>query len=249
MHMVQSIDRAFEILRALAAAPARISELAGMVKLPKSTVARMLFSLEQVGAVERLPGSAEYRLGEGLAALAPQTDFTASLVLGVKPYLHELAGRLGEAAGFSVPEGYAMHYIVQVDSPRPIQVRDYSGSFAAMHLASAGLCVMSHWPEAELSRYLSRPLERNTPQSVVDPAAIRRRLVQIRDAGFAWVHEEFAEGLSSVAAPVYDADRVVVGAITVHGPSYRFPRSSEKESIGTLVRAAAGRFSARRRVA
>lgn len=246
MYVIQSIERAFEILRALAAGPARISDLAEAVDLPKSTVARMLHTLEQVGAVARVDGSTAFRIGDALGQLAAPRDLTASLVTSIKPHLAQLASTLGEAAGFSVPEGYAMHYLDQVDSPRPIQVRDYSGSLAPMHLASAGLCVMASWPEAELARYLSRPLERNTPQSVVDPEAIRRRLMGIREAGYAWVHEEFAEGLSSVAAPINGPLRVVVGAITVHGPTYRFPGDADPAWIGSLVLGTAARFSATR---
>src|SRR3712207_2883190 len=120
----------------------------------------MLFTLEQVGAVVRDPGGTEYRIGEAMAQLAPSTDFTSSLVVSIKPYLAQLSEAIGEAAGFSVPEGYAMHYLVQVDSQRPIQVRDYSGSYAPMHLAPAGLVVMATWPAPELERYLARSLER-----------------------------------------------------------------------------------------
>jgi len=244
--IIQSLERAFAILRALAVKPARISELAGIVSLPKSTVARMLATLELVGAVVRDDTNQTYRIGEGLAQLAAPMDFTTSLVVSIKPHLAQLASSIGEAAGFSVPEGYAMHYLVQVDSARPIQVRDYSGTSAPMHVSPAGLCLMAQWPEAELTRYLSRPLERNTPASVTDPAAIRQRLVRIRLDGYAWIHEEFAEGLSSVAAPVTNGQRRLVGALTVHGPTYRFPPPGEADRIGTSVRLAASRFSATR---
>jgi DNA-binding IclR family transcriptional regulator len=241
--IVQAIERAFDILRVLALGPARISELAAAVGLPKSTVARLLGTLQRVDAVQRDPSTGEYRIGPGLLQLAPERDVTASLVVAVKPHLHQLSEALGEAAGFSVPDGYAMHYLVQVDSPRPIQVRDYSGSSAAMHLVPAGLCVMAGWPEAELARYLARPLGANTPRSVTDAAGIRRRLATIRETGYAWADEEFAEGLSSVAAPVLDERRRVVGAITVHGPTYRFPPEGQRERVGLAVRAAANRFS------
>lgn len=246
MVIIQSLERAFAILRALAVKPARISELAGIVGLPKSTVARMLATLELVGAVVRDDATQAYRIGEGLAQLAAPMDFTTSLVVSIKPHLAQLSTSIGEAAGFSVPEGYAMHYLVQVDSPRPIQVRDYSGTSAPMHVSPAGLCVMAQWPEAELAHYLSRPLERNTPASITEPARIRQRLARVRTDGFAWIHEEFAEGLSSVAAPVHDGQRRLVGAITVHGPTYRFPTTGEAERIGTGVRHAASRFSATR---
>ena len=52
---------------------------------------------------------------------------------------------------------------------------------------------------------------------------IRKRLEEIRDTGHCWIHEEFAEGISSVAAPVFDQARRALGAIHVHGPTYRFP--------------------------
>ncbi|MFP5342377.1 MAG: IclR family transcriptional regulator [Candidatus Limnocylindria bacterium] len=246
MVIIQSLERAFAILRALAIRPARISDLATLVGLPKSTVARMLVTLELVGAVERDGDSQAYRIGEGLAQLAAPTDFTTALVVAIKPHLAHLSAAIGEAAGFSVPEGYAIHYLVQVDSPRPVQVRDYSGTSAPMHVSPAGLCVMAEWPEAELARYLVRPLERNTPASVTDPDRIRVRLERIRRDGYAWIHEEFAEGLSSVAAPVHDGHGRLVGTITVHGPTYRFPPPREAERIGNAVRSAAARFSAAR---
>ncbi len=246
MVIIQSLERAFAILRALAIRPARISELATIVRLPKSTVARMLATLELVGAVERDEASQSYRIGEGLAQLAAPMDFTTSLVVAIKPHLDQLAASVGEAAGFSVPEGYAVHYLVQVDSPRPVQVRDYTGTSAPMHVSPAGLILMANWPDEELGRYLSRPLERHTPASVTDPARIRQRLARVRTDGYAWIHEEFAEGLSSVAAPVFDGQRRLVGAITVHGPTYRFPQAGDAVRVGAAVRLAANRFSATR---
>ena len=76
-----------------------------------------------------------------------------------------------------------------------------------------------------------------------------RRLAQVREVGYAWVHEEFAEGLSSVAAPVYGSDRVVVGAITVHGTTYRLPGDADPAWVGERARSAAERFTASRRAA
>ena len=50
---VQSIDRAFQVLKALAIEPSGVTDLAQRVGLPKSTVSRMLSSLEEQGAVAR----------------------------------------------------------------------------------------------------------------------------------------------------------------------------------------------------
>jgi DNA-binding IclR family transcriptional regulator len=242
---VQSIDRAFQVLKALAVEPSGVTDLAQRVGLPKSTVARMLASLEEQGAVSRAEGGAMYSIGMGLAELAGAVDATAALATAVRPHLVWLADRLGEAAGFSVPTGYLIQYMVQVESPNPVQVRDYTGLTVPMHVGPSGLCVMAQWPEEEVERYLSRPLDAYTSKTIVDPARIRKRLESIRDAGHCWVHEEFAEGINSVAAPVLADGRGALGAIHVHGPAYRFPIEGSEGHIASVVMDAAERFSAR----
>jgi DNA-binding IclR family transcriptional regulator len=61
----------------------------------------------------------------------------------------------------------------------------------------------------------------------------------VRRDGFAWVRDEFADEISSVAAPVRDAAGAVAAAVHVHGPSYRFPARDAEAKLGRLVLAAA----------
>lgn len=243
MPTVQSVERAFAILRALSVAPAGVSELAEVVSLPKSTVARLLSTLEMTGAVDRVDESTAYQIGDGLVALAGARDASAGLAMAVRPHLVQLAESLEEAAGFCVPEGYTMHFLIQVESPQPVQVRDYSGLAVPMHIGPAGLCVMARWPLDEVQRYLSRPLEAYTARTVVDPPKILERLEAARELGYVAVDEEFAEGLSSVAAPVFDGQGHVIGAINVHGPTYRFPTRLGLEAVGARVKETAHRFT------
>ncbi len=245
MSSVQSIERAFAILRALAVGPSGVSEIATQVSLPKSTVSRMLTTLEGLGVVERLGDSPGYRIGAGIAELVGSANGLAALSVAVRPHLARLADQTGEAAGFSVPDGYSVHYLTQTEGSNPVQVRDYSGLVAPMHVAPSGLCMMAHWPAEEVQRYLSRPLAAFTAHTGVDPEVIVERLETIRRQGFLWMHEEYAEGISSVASPVFDQDRRVLGAIHVHGPTYRFPQRDQAKSIGRLVREAAEAFSQR----
>ena len=242
---VQSIDRAFQVLKALAVEPSGVTELASRVGLPKSTVARMLSSLEDQGAMTRGPDGTSYAIGIGLVELAGAIGATAALATAVRPHLVWLSDQLGEAAGFSIPTGYTIQYMVQVESPNPVQVRDYTGLMVPMHIGPSGLCVMAQWPAEEVDRYLSRPLEAYTPHTVVDAVEIRDRLKAIRHSGHCWIHEEFAEGINSVAAPVLADGKRVLGAIHVHGPAYRFPAEGRADFIASLVMDAAARFSSR----
>src|SRR4051794_38635269 len=67
---VQSIQRAFGVLRALGDGPLGVSEVAKASRIPKSTAARLLSALQAEGAVEQVPGERRYRLGPDLLAIA-----------------------------------------------------------------------------------------------------------------------------------------------------------------------------------
>lgn len=242
MATVQSIERAFSVLRALAVAPAGVSEVAKSVELPKSTVARLLATLESVGAVERTD-LGEYRVGTGLQELAGSVDSTVAMATAARPHLEHLASIVGEASGLTMPEGFTSVFVAQVESPNPVQVRDYTGLSLPMHVGPGSLVIMAEWPPEQLAKYLSRPLQAYTRFTVVEPELILKRLAAIREDGHCWIYEEFAEGINSVAAPVRDRHGHVIAAISTHGPSYRFPEIGEADRIADRVKLAARRFT------
>ena len=251
MSRVQAIERAFVVLGTLSGGPLGVTEVAARAGLPKSTVARLLASLVAAGAVEQVPGGTDYRVGGRMAALAAGGGRpTRSLVAVARPHLVALAGTVGEAAGLSIPDGSLVHYVDQVDSPHPVGVRDWTGTRLPMHAVSSGLVMLAHRTAAEVDTYMARPLERFTPATVVEPAAIRERLRRVLLEGYAWTAEEVAEGITSVAAALADEDGEVVAAIHVHGPSYRFPAGPEVGGgVAAEVVAAAARIAARIRQA
>lgn len=247
MSRVQSIERAFSVLGALPGGPLGVTEVAARVGLPKSTAARLLASLEREGAVEQVPGETRYRLGPLIATLASGRQETRGLVAIAHPALVELAAETGEAAGLSVPDGRTVHYIDQVDSPNPVQVRDWTGSRIPMHAVSSGQVFLAHFSPSALARFLATPLESFTPATLTDAAGLLERLRAVRRDGHAWVLEEFAEGIASVAAGIAGADGELVAAVHVHGPTYRFPGTQRASEVTSAVAAAAGRIGTRLR--
>jgi DNA-binding IclR family transcriptional regulator len=242
---VQSIERAFAVLAALADGPIGVTEVAERTDLAKSTAARMLTSLAREGAVEQVPGETRYRLGGRIVTLAAGIVPTRNLVSHGRPALVELASAVGEAAGLAVADGFVVHYVDQVDTSHQVQIRDWTGTRVAMHAVSSGQVVLAHLPAAALDRYIAAGLERFTAATIVEPAALRDRLRAVQLAGYAWVHDEFAEGLSSVAAPIADALGNVNAAVHVHGPSFRFPSPGAEGRVAEAVMAAAARISTR----
>src|SRR5256885_1261317 len=89
---VQSLDRALEILRLLGAEPEmRVTDLARRLEVHKSTVFRLLATLQEHGLVEQNPTTERYRLGYGLVRLAGSVVGELDLARASRPVLEELA--------------------------------------------------------------------------------------------------------------------------------------------------------------
>src|SRR5690606_1756379 len=235
MASVQSVARAFRILEALATGELGITDLAARADLPKSTVARLTRTLEEIGAVERVDDEGRYRIGPQIVSLAGVASPTANLVSIVRPHLRVLAELTGEDAGLAVPDGHRAHYIDQVSSDNDIQVRDWTGSRVSMHATPSGQVMLASWPEERLARFLERPLNAYTDATLTEPEDLRKRLARVTADGYVGAYEELTEGLNSVATALRDSRGRLVGAVHVHGPAYRFPAPGTTEEIGQLL--------------
>lgn len=244
MARVQSIERAFLLLDAIAASEMGVTELAVRLEMPKSTVARIVNTLLDLDVVERVYPDATYRIGRRVFGLGAGPNRVADLMFRSRPHLEMLAREIGEDAGLAVPDGNKIHYVVQEDAENNIAVRDWSGTLLPMHVVPSGLVILAHWPVDQVDSYIDGGLTGYTAYTLTDPLLLRERLERIRREGSSWVVEEFAEGLSSVASPIYDTQGRVEGAIHVHGPSYRFPGRSDPDAIAAAVASAASRITA-----
>lgn len=242
--VVQSIERAFLLLRFLALGPLGVTELADRAHLPKSTVARLLSALEAERAVEQEASSGLYRLGPGLIDIAGTVAPGRNLIAAARPYLLELGDVVGEIAGLSIPDRGEVYYLDQTESQSEVQVRDWTGERIPLHVVSSGLAILAYMPPAEREEYLAGPLEPYTARTMIEPDAIRTRLEQIRSIGYVWVYGEFVEDLHSVAAAVLRPDGEPLAALHVHGPAYRFPDPDRAHDFGMAVARAAESLAA-----
>lgn len=241
MSTVQSIERAFAVLRSLSAGPAGVTDIAERVGLPKSTVSRLLSTLEEVGAVEQIAAGGHYRIGWTLMELSAAARPGRSLVSLARPLLAELNRMTGAAAGLSIPDGVEMLYLDQVTPDSELQVRDWTGYRIPMHAVPSGQVVLAFDDELA-STILAAPMQSFTSHTLTTASALRSRLASIRDHGYAVAIEEYADGLNSIAAPVRNGAGKVVAALHVYGLPSGVPGDHDADHLGHLVRDVADRL-------
>lgn len=254
MAEVQSIKRAFDVLQAVAQGSEGVglSEIARLVALPKSTVSRLLSTLESLGAVERLNDGGykadSYRIGDGIVTLAAHVSYPKTLIAIARPYLQELSQISGETISIGIPDGDSCKTIDQIDSHGEWHLRSWVGKHLPLYCTSDGKLYLAEWNEAALAEYLKRPLERYTENTITDPQKLREELARIRTQGFSWNRCERDPDLGSVAAPIRNEAGQTIAAVCMFGPSFRFPSPSKEVEYEQLAIATANKISDRLQV-
>jgi DNA-binding IclR family transcriptional regulator len=241
----RTIDRAMAILHAFdASAPELgVTELSRRVNIDKSTVYRLLSALQQGGLIEQNPATAKYHLGLGLLRLSGLAQQSLDLPRVARPYLLELAEVSEETVNLSLMT--ADDKIMNIDgvtSPHRVRNVGWIGREMPAHAVSGGKVVLAFLEEEKVDEILARGLPRLTPHTVVDPAELRAELAQIRKVGYGLAQEELEEGLSAVAAPIWNHEGRVIAIFSVSGPSFRLPKA-RLEELGRVTKRMAGRVS------
>ena len=162
---MQSVDRAFAVLRQVASAPGGISDVARAVDLPVSTVARLLGTLESLGAVVRIGDSGTYGIGARHPRRSPtRSTRRRSLVTRARPVLTELVAQTGETCGLSVLEGDEVVYLDHVETANEVTLRDWTGARLPLHVVSSGLVLLAA-RAADVDRRVSRAAARRARPS------------------------------------------------------------------------------------
>jgi DNA-binding IclR family transcriptional regulator len=237
---VQSVGRALRLLLLLGehSQPLSVTEMARESNVHKSTVSRLLATLEQSEFVSQDSKSELFRLGPALFRLSDAVASEIALVPLARPALERLAEKTGETVNLAVLRGREVFHLDQVECQRFIAATDWAGRTAPVHATSTGKVLLAFAPESVREAALSGKLVRLTERTRVDPDVLRSDLAEVRRLGHAVVVGELEEGLTAISAPVFDATGACRAAVSVSGPSFRIKRARVRDVAAETVRAA-----------
>jgi DNA-binding IclR family transcriptional regulator len=217
-YIVPSLSRAIRVLELLADEPSglTLSELTGQTDIPKSSLFRILATLEHSGCVQLAESTKRYRMGLKLWELGSAYIEHSDLDSAATPHMEELAQACGESVFLGMLDGTDVVYVRRIESPRSITVVRKLGHRAPIYCTATGEAMLAFLPDAQANEIVENlRLEAHTPQTNTSRRELRRRLEVIRKDGVAVVDGEFNPRLLCVAAPVFGSAGVVQAAITV----------------------------------
>ncbi|WP_241971412.1 IclR family transcriptional regulator [Microcella alkaliphila] len=223
VRVIQAIDRAARILASLQGARhLGITELAGILELPPSTVHGIVKSLQAHGLVAKEPGSQRYMLGPALLKLSNVYLDTLDVRARAMRWTRELARRTGLSTRLGAELFDEVIIIHHNRRPDGSQQMLETGITIPAHASALGKVLLAYHPSAA-DDLLAKPLRSLTGDTVTDPATLRLQLAGVAERALAMEEDEAVLGESSVAVPVADRSGAVIAAVSVVMPSSEWP--------------------------
>ena len=216
--------KAMNLLVFLAEIPLTVAELSERSDISKSTVYRILYTLESGGYVVRDPGSRKYLLGPALIGLGRATRNSANLIRYVRPTLMELRKKYNETVNLGVLSHGKVIYLATLESDHQLRVTVPLTIDNNAHTTALGKAILSAMEEESALRIISTIYAAKANQkSRYTEEEFLEIIRSSRMEGFAIDNEDDVVGFRCVAAPILNSSGDPIAAISISAPTVRVP--------------------------
>jgi DNA-binding IclR family transcriptional regulator len=239
---VHVLAKALDILELLAGAeqPMTSREISHDIRLPTSTVHRLLNTLVSRGYVRKDERSHTYAIGLKLLKPKERTLHEANLSQLAQPVLRTLAAETGWTAHLAILIPDALTYLDQWINSGGISLRTRLGEIAPLYCTAVGKALLAWLPDDQLTGMISRfKFERRTATTITDAHALREELARVRRQGYAEDASESDSSLHCFGAPLRDGTGTVVAAISITTFADQLDDVKYRTYVQTITRRAA----------
>jgi len=231
---VQVIARAAEILRVMKNDNSGLSlgQIAERVKLPRSTVQRIINALLAERLVMTTSAEGGLRLGPEIQTLAAAGRINVAEL--VRPVLADLARETGETVDLAVFRDDQMAFVDQVEGTHRLRTVSAVGEIFPMTTTANGKAALAIMPDELAAAVAAREL-RKLGEKARPLSDLVAEIEEIREKGLAMDLNEHTDGISAAGIAFEDSTGVVY-AVSIPVPSYRF--GGRKEQLCDLLKTA-----------
>ncbi|WP_131735459.1 IclR family transcriptional regulator [Actinomadura roseirufa] len=231
--VLHTLDRGLQVLEAVAAVDgtATAKVLSRQLGIKIGTCYHLLRTLVATGYLVRLAGGG-YDVGPRAASLSRHLQRRAGPLPGLSVILTRLHNKTKETSyisGWYHGTPVLQHYLTGAQALR-VGTLDvgYSGN---MHARASCKAILAFLPTEQVATMFEGvPLDALTPRTITDFDSLTVELARVRHRGYALDLEEYASGVSCVAAPFFNGAGTPAGTFTVSVPVSRF---TERQALLT----------------
>ncbi|WP_221568045.1 IclR family transcriptional regulator [Alkalihalobacillus sp. TS-13] len=220
-----------------------LPQLSKLTSMPKTTVYRMVLSLEETGFLKK-NRHGEYELGLGFLQYGQLVKERMDIRKAAIPIMRQLKDELGEAVNLIVREHYEAIYIEKIETDKPVRVFTGIGRSAPLYAGACPRVLLAFLPEEERDHYIETiKLQPIASGTLTDKKALRQVLAETRSKGYTVSHSELHDDSSAIAAPIYGHDDQIFAGLSIVGPENRFRNPDKITHLTEQVKQAAYEIS------
>jgi DNA-binding IclR family transcriptional regulator len=234
------ISKVLRILEALQGSSAGLGlkAICDLTGIHKSTAHRFLKHLEREGYLVRTEAGA-YLIGPRLSQMSTRGSQGATLQAVARPILWELWKSTQETVNLAVLDQGTVLYVDVIESPHEFRLSSRVGTRRSLHVTALGKALAAFLPVDLRASILSTiKFQPATPKTIMNLVHFRQELEKIRRQGYAVDDEEAVQGARCVSAPILNADREPIAAVSVSGPVTRVSPNQVAALAGAVSSAA-----------
>ncbi|MDM0007590.1 IclR family transcriptional regulator [Variovorax sp. J22G73] len=258
---IQSIEVGGQLLRALVhhGRPMALKDLAREADMTPAKAHPYMVSFGRLGLIEQDRASGHYLLGPLALQLGLISLQQADPVHIATPLIGQLAQQLGHTVALAVWGARGATIVRTAESPSPVHVNMRHGTVFSLTHTASGRVFATYLDAGVVRQLLDEERQRQKQRKGAEPAApagmppvqplpswsdFERQLQEVRDHGISRSDGEVIEGVSAMAAPVFDHTGAIVLAVTAIGPAGIFNTAWDGE-IARALKACADTVSQR----
>ncbi len=233
-YLNHSILRALSILETFEGKDVALSiaEISRAVGLHRSTVHRLVVTLESAGWLCKLQKSEKFVLGLKVLTLRENVNQPLSLVDVIRPLLDDLAKRTGETIILSMKDGMQTICVDIIESTYVLKISSRIGQGYPLYAGATGLAVLIGMDEADVREYLSKTkLESFTSATYTDPEKLYQLYLRGRNDGFIVSSGHVDSGVVGIGVPIFFKKLNKYGSISCVLPDSRASRENVENII------------------
>ncbi|MBE1554304.1 IclR family transcriptional regulator domain-containing protein [Sporosarcina limicola] len=233
---IQSLERGLSVIQAFSQEYPNltVSEAATITHLSRPAVRRILLTLESLGYVKSING--RFSLTARVLSLGYAYISSKKIWEGAHHHMKSLVEKTDESTSISVLDGTEIIYVARIPTKRIMTISLDVGSRLPAYATSMGQVLLAHLPPSELEDYLHKVnLNYLTEKTIIDKSDLLEQLNEIRAKGWGFIEQQLEEGLSSIAAPIKNAEGKVIAAINISTHAGRFNNDTIYNSFLPLL--------------
>lgn len=240
---IPAVERTVEIIELLSGheGPMRFEDILKMTNLPRSTVFRILSTLERNAYVEKIEhdDGIKWRIGRALFKLGLNELAKLDIRTEAYPIMKALSDQTNEYVQLGQLFRGMVIYIEHIKRLNQLSMYTELGSLLHINLSASGMVLASHLSDVMIDQIIQEHgLPRNTDKTITDPEEMKAYLRKVREQGYAIDDEMYAKGIRCIAAPIYDYSGKNVAAVGITGFASNISGPAMDRKIRQVIEAA-----------